>query len=135
VISISILSVKEGNYEATYLHLTVNDITTTDSASCRSWSARHASWWRRSIAPVSTALSIRAIFSHVASITANTTDDVCCEVALLWTIVLAMADLTAVLTSLIFIVTESSVKSSKLTKLVALELILAFRNRGSLYEL
>jgi len=45
-----------------------------------------------------------------------------------------MADLTAVLASLIFIVTERSVESSELTKLVAFELILAFWNRSSLYE-
>jgi hypothetical protein len=70
----------------------------------------------------------------MTSITADATDDVCCKVALLGTIVLAMAYLTAVLASLIFIITERSVESSELTKLVSLELILAFRNRSSLHE-
>jgi hypothetical protein len=71
----------------------------------------------------------------MTSITADTTDNVCCKVALLGAIVLAMADLTAVLASLVLIVTECSVESSELTKLVTLELILAFRNGSSLYEM
>ena len=37
-----------------------------------------------------------------------------------------------ILTCLILIVTKSPVERSKLTELIALELVLAFRNRGSL---
>jgi hypothetical protein len=43
-----------------------------------------------------------------------------------------MADLTTVLTGLVLVVTEGTVEGSKLTKLVALEFVLAFGNGGSL---
>lgn len=61
-------------------------------------------------------------------ISTDATDDVGGEVALFWTIILSVTDLTAVLASLIFVVSESTVECCKLTKLVALELVLAFRN-------
>jgi hypothetical protein len=68
----------------------------------------------------------------MASIATDATDDVGGEVALLGTVVLAMSDLAAVLTSLIFIITEGTVESSQLAQLVSLEFVLAFGNRGSL---
>jgi len=45
-----------------------------------------------------------------------------------------MSDLTTVLTGLVFIVTQSSVKSCKLSELVAFELVLPFRNRRSSFN-
>lgn len=68
----------------------------------------------------------------MAGIAANTTDDVGREVLLLWAVVLAMADLATVLASLVLVVTQCAVQSRKLTKLIALELVLAFGDRGSL---
>lgn len=84
------------------------------------------------VAPTSAALAVGTITSHVTSVTADTTDDVGCEVALFGTIVLAVTDLTAVLASLVLIVTQGTVESSQLTQLVALELVLAFGDRSSL---
>ena len=77
-------------------------------------------------------IPIGAVSGHMACISTDTTDDVGCEVALFWAIVLSMANLAAVLTCLIFIVTESTIECCKFTKLVALELVLAFRDRCSL---
>jgi hypothetical protein len=68
----------------------------------------------------------------MSCISTDATDDVGREVALLWTIVLSVTNLTAVLASLVLVVSERTVECCKLTKLVALELVLAFRNRGSL---
>jgi hypothetical protein len=45
----------------------------------------------------------------MTSIATDTTDDVCCEVALLGTVILAMTNLTTILARLIFIVAERSV--------------------------
>ena len=70
----------------------------------------------------------------MAGVTADTADNVGRIILLLGTVVLAMTDLTAVLASLVFIVAESSVKRSKFTQLVALELVLAFGDRGSLKQ-
>ena len=77
-------------------------------------------------------IPIRTISSHVPSIATNTTDDVGSEVLLLRAVVLSMTNLSAVLACLVLIVTKSTVKSSKFTELIALELILSFGNRGSL---
>jgi hypothetical protein len=68
----------------------------------------------------------------VASVTADTADDVGSVVLLLRAIILAMTDLATVLASLVLIVTEGAVQSGKLTKLVTLELVLSFWNGGSL---
>ena len=43
-----------------------------------------------------------------------------------------MADFTTVLASLILVITESTVERGQLAKLVTLELVLAFWNRGRL---
>lgn len=64
----------------------------------------------------------------MASIATDTTDDVRSEVTLFGTVILAVSDLTTVLASLVLIVTKGTVKSSQLTKLVTLELVLAFGN-------
>lgn len=68
----------------------------------------------------------------MASIAANATDYVSSKVFSFGTIVFTMSDLAAVLASLIFIVTKGTVQSSKLTKLVALQFVLTFRNGCSL---
>ena len=72
------------------------------------------------------------VASHVTSTSANTTDDVCGEVTLLWAIILAMSNTTTVLTNLVFVVTESTVESGKFAKLVALVVILTLGSGSSL---
>ena len=70
----------------TYLHLTVNSITTTNCS---------AAGITTTIAPVGSTLTVRAISRHVAGISADAANDICSEVLLFGTVVLAMADLTA----------------------------------------
>jgi hypothetical protein len=67
-------------------------------------------------------------------LTTDTADDAGREVLLLWTIVLAMTNLTTVLAGLVLVVTKGTVEGGKLTKLVALEFVLAFRDRSSLQD-
>lgn len=67
----------------------------------------------------------------MSGVATDTTDDVGSEVALLWTIVLAMADLTAILACLVLIVAQGTVQRGKFTKLIPLELVLPFRDGGS----
>jgi len=129
-----------------YLIFSVNSIASPNTPSC-SCGARGTS--RTVVAPVGTTLSatsqhshlstvaaisipIGAISGHMSCISTDATDDVGREVALLWTIVLSVTNLTAVLASLVLVVSERTVECCKLTKLVALEFVLAFRNRGSL---
>ncbi len=64
----------------------------------------------------------------MTSISTDATDDVCGEIALFWAVVLSVTDLSTILASLVLVVAESTIKSCKLTKLVALELVLAFGN-------
>ena len=68
-----------------------------------------------------------AIASHVASGTADATDDVGRAVTLLWTVVLAVANNTTVLANLVLIVTKGTVQRSELAQLVTFVVILAFR--------
>lgn len=68
----------------------------------------------------------------MACISTDATDNICCKVALLGTVELSVANLTTVLASLILVVTKCTVKCRKLTKLIALELVLTFWNRCSL---
>lgn len=72
------------------------------------------------------------ITSHVTGTTADAADDVRCEVTLFGTVILTVANATAILTDLVFIVTKSTVQCGKLSKLVALVVVLAFRRRSSL---
>ncbi|KAE8306717.1 hypothetical protein BDV41DRAFT_569688 [Aspergillus transmontanensis] len=46
------------------------------------------------VTPVGASLAVRTIASHVTSVATNTTDDVGGKVALFWTVILAMSDLT-----------------------------------------
>lgn len=68
----------------------------------------------------------------MSSIAANAANNICGEILGVGAVVLAVADFTAVLASLILVVTESTVKRGELTKLIALQLVLALRNGGSL---
>jgi hypothetical protein len=68
----------------------------------------------------------------MSSLTTNTANDARSEVLLLGTVVLAMTDLATVLAGLVLVVTEGTVKGSKLTELVSLEFVLAFGDRGGL---
>jgi len=68
----------------------------------------------------------------VTCIATNATDNVGSEVSLFRAVKFSVADLTAVLTSLILIVTEGTVESGEFTKLVTLEFVLSFWNGCSL---
>lgn len=90
--------------------------------------------WRAAIVtPILATCAVWAVASHMASITTDSANDVGGEVACLWTIVLAMADLAAILTSLVFIVTQSAVECSQFAELITLEFVLAFGNGGGLH--
>lgn len=127
-----------------YLHLTIHSVSRTKGTR-RSTAAAEAT----AIAPVAASLAVRTVASHVACIATDTTDNVGGKVALLGTVILAVSDLTTfasleiwskwvkresltVLTSLVLVVTKGTVESSKLTKLVTLELVLTLGNRRSL---
>ena len=66
------------------------------------------------------------------SIPTNATDDICSEVACLGAIILTVTNLATVLASLVLIVTQRAVQGGEFAELVALELVLAFRDRGGL---
>ena len=66
------------------------------------------------------------------SVTADTADDAGRVVLLLGAVVLAVANLAAVLACLVLVITERSVESSKFAKLVTLQFVLALGNRRSL---
>lgn len=108
---------------ATYLHFTVNSIAAAGPA------AKAAV-----IAPAGTLLAVGTVASHVARVTAHTTDDAGSKVLALGTVVLAVTNLATVLASLVLVVSEGTVEGGQLTKLVPLELVLALGNGGSLSE-
>lgn len=68
----------------------------------------------------------------MTGVAAYTTDDIGSVVALLWTVVFSVTNLSTILASLVLVVAERTVEGGELTELVSLELILAFGNRGSL---
>ena len=113
----------KGWAEFAYLHFAVNGIATADAASSRTSTI---------VTPACATLTIRTITSHVTCVTADTTNDARRKVLALWTIVLAVTDLTTVLTSLILVVSKGTVEGSQLTELVSLELVLTFGDRCSL---
>jgi hypothetical protein len=98
--------------------------------------ARVARW---QVAPVGAASTFGTVARKVTSISADTADNTGGEVFGVRAVVLAVADLAAVLAGLVFVVTESTVERGELAQLVPLELVLAFGNRSSLgvnqYEL
>lgn len=69
---------------------------------------------------------------HMPSAAANAADDVGGEVALLWTVIFAMTESSAVLADLILVVTQGTVQRREFTKLVALVIVLTFRGGSGL---
>jgi hypothetical protein len=63
----------------------------------------------------------------VSGAPADTADDVSSKVALLRALILPVTDVAAVLTDLVLVVSKGSVESSKLAKLIAFVIVLAFR--------
>jgi hypothetical protein len=113
--------------EKTYLIFAINSIATSVAdAAC-------SSVRRTIITPAGTSLPVRTVPGHVTSVATDTANDVSCVVLSLRAIPFAVPNLATVLASLVLIVTKSSVQGSKLSKLVALEFVLAFRDRGSLF--
>ena len=84
------------------------------------------------VAPGLSDLALGTIARHVAGLTTDAANDTGCEILLLWAVVLAMTDFTAVLAGLVLVVTKGTVESGEFSELVALELVLAFRDRGGL---
>ncbi len=75
----------------TYLVFTVDSVTSANASSDRA--ARYSSGWR-TVAPVSSALSVWTVSSHVTCVATNSTDDISSKVALFRAVIFAMADLT-----------------------------------------
>ena len=72
------------------------------------------------------------ITSHMPGATADTADDVRCEVTLLRTVILAMTNTTAILADLVLVIAQSTVQSRELAELITLVVILPFWGRRSL---
>lgn len=89
-------------------------------------------WWKA--AWILATSTIWTVTRHVSGVAAHATDYVRGEVTLLWTVVLAVTDLAAILAGLILVVTEGTVESSEFTELVALKLILSFWDGGGLQQ-
>ncbi len=62
----------------------------------------------------------------MSSVAADATNNASCEVLTFGAVVLSVTDLATILAGLVFVVAKRSVESSKLTKLVTLQLVLAF---------
>jgi hypothetical protein len=101
----------------TYLHFTINSIATVKLSSRSTV-----------VTPASTSLSVGTITGHVSCVAANTTDDAGGVVLTLGTVVLAVANLATVLAGLVLIISESTVEGGQFSQLIALQLILAFRD-------
>ena len=91
--------------------------------------ARVARW---QVAPVAAASTLGTVARKVTSISTDTADNTSREVLSIRAVVLAVTNLAAVLAGLVFVVTEGTVECGELAQLVALELVLAFGDRGSL---
>jgi hypothetical protein len=68
----------------------------------------------------------------MTSVATHTANNVGSEVLGIRAIVLAVANLAAVLASLVLVVTKGTVERGEFTQLVSLELVLAFGDGGSL---
>lgn len=68
----------------------------------------------------------------MTSVATNTANNVGREVALLRTVVLAVANFSTILAGLVFVVAQSTVERGKLAELIALQLILSFWDRRGL---
>ena len=110
-----------------YLVLAIDAIARTNPA------GRTAS--RAIVAPACTSLPVGTIPSHVASVAADTADDAGSKVLSLGTVVLAVADLAAVLAGLVLVVSQGSVQGGEFAQLVSLEFVLALGDRRGLQHL
>ena len=72
------------------------------------------------------------VASHVAGVAADAADDVGGVVLTLGAVVLAVANLAAVLAGLVLVISQSTVERGEFSKLVTLELVLAFGDGGGL---
>lgn len=106
----------------TYLHFTINSVATANLTG-RTGTV---------ISPTGSSLSIGTIARHVSGVATHAADNASSVVLTLRTIVFPMANLATVLTCLIFVVSEGSVESRQLTKLISLQFILALGNGRSL---
>ena len=97
----------------THLHFTINSVAATDPSSGTAF-----------VTPASTPLSVGTVTGHVPRVSTHTTNNAGSVVLALGAIILAMTYLATVLTSLVLVVTEGTVESSQLSKLVSLELVL-----------
>ena len=68
----------------------------------------------------------------MAGAATNSTDDVSCEVTLLRTVVLAVANATTVLANLVFVITEGTIESREFAQLVSFVVVLSLGSGGSL---
>lgn len=114
----------KGNQGQTYVHFTVDSIAAIDSTS------RSAAI----VPPACTSLSVGTVTSHVSRVATNTTDDAGRVVLTLRAIVLAVTNLSAVLASLVLVVSQGTVESSQFSKLISLQFVLTFRNGSSLHK-
>jgi hypothetical protein len=83
----------------TYLVLAVDGVPTANTAG--DGPGAHGTV----VAPARTALSVWTVSGHMTGVATDTADDVRSVVLLLWTVVFAMTDLSAVLASLILVIT------------------------------
>lgn len=102
------------------LHLTVDGITATDPASRAAVT--------NIVAPAGTTLAIRAVPGEMSGVATDSANDAGSEVLPLGTVILPMSNFTTILAGLVLVVSKSAVKSSKLSELVSLEVVLTFRN-------
>jgi hypothetical protein len=73
--------------ERTHLHFAIHSVTSANGTRSTTTNATI-------VAPIAASLSIGTVTSHMASVTADTADDVGSEVSLLGAIILAVSDLT-----------------------------------------
>ncbi len=73
------------------------------------------------------------VTGHMPCASTHAANDICCEVTLFRTVVLAMTNAATVLTDLVFIIAQGAVQGSELAKLVTLVIILTLRSGSSLW--
>lgn len=71
---------------------------------------------------------------HVTSLTADAANNVGGKVSLFGAVVLAMADVAAVLANLVLVVAQGTVEHGELSQLSSLVIVVAFRSRSGLCE-
>lgn len=112
----------------TYLVLAVDGISASNTT------GRSATGGVAVVAPAGALLAVGTISGHVSCVATDTANNAGSVILSLGAVVLAVTDLTAVLAGLVLVVSECTVESSELTKLVTLELVLSLGNRGGLFQ-